>query len=189
MDTEKCPFDKENEFEKVKPLWVEKIRELSGSETINGVELGRMIKIISNLYDMIFALTIKGAEISGPRFGILMGLYVNEKIGRTHGINPTFLSKMQNVNKNTISSLISGLEDQGLIYREIDPEDRRAFRIMLTDAGRILTTKQAPKYIEYMNITASGLSLEEQAQLLSLLKKLMDSLRSNIESPRQTSNP
>ena len=186
---EKCLFEKENEFEKVKPLWVEKILELSGAQTINGFELTRMIKIVSSLYDMTFASTIKEAEISGPRFGILMGLYINEKIGRTSGINPTFLSKMQNVNKNTISSLISGLEEQGLIYREIDPEDRRAFRIKLTEEGRLLTTKQAPIYIEYMNASASGLTLDEQTQLLQLLNKLIDSLRSNLERQHQTFNP
>jgi DNA-binding MarR family transcriptional regulator len=97
-------------------------------------------------------------------------------MGRTEGITPTFLSHMQNVGKNTISSLVRGLEDQGLIQRENDSADRRIYRLKLTDAGRKLIVEQAPRHIEYLNSMVSGLSDEEQTQLIELLDKLLKSL-------------
>ena len=65
-------------------------------------------------------------------------LYVEEQRGKSLGLPPSYLSRCQDVTKNTISVLLRGLEDQGWIERTLDPDDRRVFRIRLTPAGREL---------------------------------------------------
>ena len=59
-------------------------------------------------------------------------------------MSPTHLSRCQSVSKNTISSLIGGLEEQGLVERELDRDDKRVFRIHLTDAGRQAVRRPRP---------------------------------------------
>ena len=171
--------DHQELMRKMKPQWREKIIELSGSPNIQGLEISGMIRRLANFYDAIFNLDINGAELTGPRLGILIRLYIDEQLGRTEGISPTSLSHVQNVSKNTISSLVRGLEDQGLVKRENDPDDHRIYRLQLTNTGRQLIVEQAPKHIAYLNTMTSDLTSEELAQLLQLLEKLLASLLAN----------
>jgi DNA-binding MarR family transcriptional regulator len=159
-----------------KPFWREKIKELTGLEDFRGIEIAGNLRRLGNIYDALFSLNIRGAEFTGPRLGILIRLYIDEMMGREDGITPTFLSHIQNVGKNTISSLIRGLELQGLVKRENDPNDRRIYRLQLTDAGRKLVTEETPKYAAYLNSVTADLNSEELDQLTILLDKLTISI-------------
>jgi len=159
--------------------WWKKIQEISGLEDITGLMLPRLIKHLANDYDMMFTAEVNDEELSGARLSILLRLYGDELMGRSEGTTPTFLSHLQRVNKNTISSLIRGLEEQGLILRENDPADRRIYRLRLTDTGRNLIKEQAPRMIRVMNEVPSELTVEEQKQLVSLLEKLSHSLHTH----------
>jgi MarR family transcriptional regulator, negative regulator of the multidrug operon emrRAB len=182
--------EKDKNLEKMKPLWREKIQELTGSADTRGVEISGMVRRLANMYDTFINMDINGAELTGPRLGILIRLYINEQIGRTEGLNPTILSHIQNVSKNTISSLTKGLEDQGLVIRENDATDRRVYRLKLTDAGRKLIVDNMPRHIEYMNKMSSDLDDQEQTQLVHLLGKLIQSVatHSNLKRPNTPSS-
>ena len=177
--------EKEKDLEKMKPLWREKVRELTGSADVRGVEISGMVRRLANMYDTIFNMDINGAEITGPRLGILIRLYLNEQMGRDEGLNPTILSHIQNVSKNTISSLVRGLENQNLVERENDSTDRRVYRLKLTDKGRDLIKEGMPKHIDYMNQMSSGLTDEEQNQLILLLEKLIQSVVMHAKIKKQ----
>ncbi|HMN59220.1 MAG TPA: MarR family transcriptional regulator [Anaerolinea sp.] len=165
-------------FELIREHMREQVKQFSGSDDISGVELANQIRLLSNLYDAAVSLKIEDGGISGPRWGLLMRLYGEEKMGNTQGITPTSLSHSQRVSKNTISALLRGLEEQGLIRRELDSADRRIFRIQLTPAGRELVKSTAPAHLIYLNQMASALTLEERNQLNNLLDKLHRALRS-----------
>jgi len=162
-------------------LWRNKFSEITGFRDTKGIEIFQKLRRISNIYDVIVNTGLSENEVSGPRLAILIRLYVDETIGMTAGITPTFLSHMQLVSKNTISSLINGLEAQGLVYRENDVNDRRIYRIKLSDAGRKMVEERAPFQLDYMNKLASGLSEEERTQLLELSHKLLNSLLENSQ--------
>jgi DNA-binding MarR family transcriptional regulator len=110
---------------------------------------------------------------------------VNEQIEDGEGVTPTLLSHMQNVSKNTISSLIKGLEDQGLVRRENDAHDRRIYRLHLTDTGRDYVKEMTPRHLQYINSLTEDLSSEDKDQLIALLGKLTSSLieRGNLKRP------
>jgi DNA-binding MarR family transcriptional regulator len=178
-----CPTTEEhNAFIKEKEiLWRNKFSEIAGLRDIKGIEIFQKLRRISNVYDVIINTGLSENEVSGPRLAILVRLYMDETIGKSAGITPTFLSHMQLVSKNTISSLINGLEAQGLVYRENDVNDRRIYRIKLSEAGRKLVVERAPFQFDYMNKLASGLSEEERIRLLELLHKLLNSLVENSQ--------
>jgi DNA-binding MarR family transcriptional regulator len=91
-------------------------------------------------------------------------------------MTPTELSRFQNVSKNTISSLVRGLEEQGLVTREIDRDDKRIFRLRITDKGRNLVMEETPKRAIYLNTLVTDLNDEEKQRLIELLFKLRGSL-------------
>ena len=100
------------------------------------------------------------------------------------GISPTHLSRCQNVSKNTISSLLRGLEDQGLVERTLDPADRRGFHIRLTESGRVLVRTTVPEHLAFLNTLAADLTPADRDQLLALLDKLHRSIAQRIGDSR-----
>ena len=171
-------FD-EQKMDEFARQWWKKVQEISGLEDVTGLKLPKLIKHLANDYDMMFTAEVNNEELSGARLSILLRLYGDELMGRQEGTTPTFLSHLQRVNKNTISSLVRGLEEQGLITRENDPSDRRIYRLRLTETGRELIKVQAPQMIRAMNAIPSELTVEEQKQLVALLEKLSHSLHAH----------
>ncbi len=163
--------------------WREHIREqvcaLTGVEDTTGLELVAMIRHLANLYESAEVPAEGDIDLSGPRWLLLLRLMAEEHVGNRDGLTPTGLSHFQNVSKNTISSLLRGLEDQGLIHRAIDPGDKRLFRIQLSERGRSLMAKAAPQRIRYLNCLVSELTAEEKEQLFVLLGKLYHSVVQN----------
>jgi DNA-binding MarR family transcriptional regulator len=157
----------------------DELRSISGIEDTTGVELAQEIRLASNLYAAASAQPEAGEEMSGARWYVLLYLSLAEKLGNAEGVTPTALSKYQNISKNTISSLLRGLEEQKLIERKLDEADKRFFRIRLSAAGRELVNRETPMRIAYTNQISSGLSEDEKRQLIDLLTKLNHSLIAN----------
>jgi DNA-binding MarR family transcriptional regulator len=107
---------------------------------------------------------------------VLMRLLWEEHSGNCAGLTPTGLSHNQHVSRNTVSALLRGLEDQGLIVRKLDPDDRRVFRIALTETGRRIAQDMAPRNVDHLNSLISQLSQSDQSHLIILLSKLYQSL-------------
>ncbi len=157
-------------------LMQERLKAFAGIDDVSGIEITSSIAILANLYDAFASQADEHSDLSGARWGLLMRLLEEESLGNCDGITPTFLSRARNVSKNTTSSLLRGLEDQGLIERNLDPNDRRIFRIRLTEKGRALTQKISPKRIALLSSLSNGLKKNEREQLITLLGKLIHSL-------------
>lgn len=160
---------------------------LAGDEGMTGLELIRWLHMATNAYAGAADEQLRDAGLSGPRWILLFRLLAEEHCGCVEGVSPTHLSQRQNVSKNTISVLLRGLEKQGLIERTLVPDDRRAFQIHLTEAGRTLVETTAPAHIAFLNELTAGLTAAENAQLIGLLQKLHRSLSSGDRG--QASDP
>lgn len=153
------------------------IREHVGPDQAYGIEIASLVRMVANQYETLAESQNQTVSLSGPRWGVLLRLMGEEKRGN-FGITPTLLSQGQNVSKNTISALLRGLEEQGLVSRELDPADRRVFRIHLTPKGRSLIHETTPQRMRWLNQLSAGLSTEEKQQLANLLTKLYCSITS-----------
>lgn len=161
------------------------VQSLASDEGTQGLELFRLLHMATNTIDAAGDERLRELNLSGPRWVLLLRLLAEERCGCAEGISPTHLSQRQNVSKNTISTLLRGLEEQGLIERTLDPTDRRGFRISLTDAGRELVATTAPKHIAFLNGLLSGLTKEETTQLIALLEKLYRTLTTVGDNKKQ----
>lgn len=153
------------------------VQSITGSPDLTiGVELAAMIRKVSGFYETIVAVSRDAGEVSRARLGVLLRLLAETRRGNTEGVNPTYLSRCLNVSKNAVSSLLRGLEEQGLIQRVLDPTDHRRFLIRLTEDGHAMIESSAPQQIMYLNALIADLTPDEQIQLLALLVKLHRSL-------------
>ncbi len=155
------------------------LKAMLGLDDTSGVEIAMLLRGLTRLYELLESQKADGADLSGPRWALLLALLAHERHGQPQGLTPSALSRHQGVTPNTISSLLRGLEEQGYIERMLDAQDRRVFRIRLTDAGRRVVQSLAPERIASIDRLAGGLSREEREQLLALLEKLRRSILAN----------
>jgi DNA-binding MarR family transcriptional regulator len=88
------------------------------------------------------------------------------------GLMVSEISNMLHVTSPTITQLIKGMESQGLVTRNVDPEDRRVIRIALTDKGIAVTKKAKAVMTEYFNGLIEYLGEEDSEKLAELLTKV-----------------
>jgi len=154
----------------------EKLKMMSGGEDTSGLEIINLMRMIMHHVDARVAQNPDLADLSGPRMGILMRLLAEEDRGNKQGLAPTLLSHYQHVKKNTVSSLVNGLEEQGLVERTLNQEDKRGFQIRLTPAGRERIVSSMPTRMKCINEMTTGLTDKEKEQVIHHLTKLRTSL-------------
>jgi DNA-binding MarR family transcriptional regulator len=160
----------------------QQIRTTFQVDDTSGLEVFASLDRVARLSDVLEGQSASEHEVSGPRWQLLLLLYLQEKMGKTDGLTPTVLSHSQRVSKNTISSLLRGLEDQGFIQRDLDPKDLRIFHIRLSATGRELVQRTAPGRIQNLNGLLSEFSPEEIEQLMGLLDKLMQNILAKLHN-------
>ena len=116
--------------------------------------------------------SVDEAGRSFAQYRVLMHLFFAEQMGDSSQLNPSEISDRQGVSRNTMSSFIRNLEDDGLIERRLDPDDRRRFNISLTDSGRALVEQHTRNHLKTIDHCFSTLTPEEQETLFQLLQKL-----------------
>ena len=72
-----------------------------------------------------------------------------------------------------MTAVLDQLEEQGLIRREIDAEDRRARRITITEKGRTVINRALEQRIARHRALNAALTLEEREALSDILRKLL----------------
>ena len=145
-------------------------------ENTDGLDVLRLVRAVNFAFDSALTDALRDDTLTAPRWYLLLRLWLEEQAGNP-GVNPTHLSRMQHVSKNTISDHLRSLEEAGLIERELDQDDRRQFIIRLTAAGRDAVRISIPGHMRTMNTLIAALTLDETRQLLDLLAKLHGALR------------
>ncbi len=78
----------------------------------------------------------------------------------------------------TVTGIVDRLEEKGLVSRVRDLVDRRSVKVQVTDAGEELLKKVLVTRQEVLAECLAGFDSEEQAQLVSLLERLSNSVDS-----------
>jgi DNA-binding MarR family transcriptional regulator len=82
------------------------------------------------------------------------------------------LAEQAGVTKQTITSLLDGLEKDGLVCRQPHPQDRRSVVVQLLDPGKQLLKQVLPGMYRKQVEMLAHLSREEKRQLTRLLRKV-----------------
>ena len=150
----------------------------SGVSGLQGVEVLRLVRAVNNAYDSLLSEAMRDGPVTPPRWRILLRLWLEEQTGQS-AVNPTHLSRTQQVSKNTISEHLRALEEAELIERELDESDRRQFKIRLTERGRVVVQSCTPGHVQRLNDLIACLTPQESEQLVTLLSILHDALRAD----------
>ena len=87
------------------------------------------------------------------------------------------LSAVERVRPPTMTRIVSGLEEQGLATREVDPDDRRVARVRLTVAGQRLLEQSRTRKTAFLASRIRTLPTDDRealARAAELLERLLE---------------
>jgi DNA-binding MarR family transcriptional regulator len=84
------------------------------------------------------------------------------------------LSERTGTRASTLTGLLDRLENRGYVTRELDPADRRSFRLPLTEAGQAVATRVLTAIADLEREALSGLSGTQIAGYHAVLTALQE---------------
>jgi MarR family transcriptional regulator, transcriptional regulator for hemolysin len=122
------------------------------------------------------------ADHAARRFGMTRAKWaVLARLDRFEGLKQTELAEMLDLQPITLTRLLDGLADNGLIERRPDPDDRRAKRLYLTPAARPLLERLTDLGEDLMATALAGLTPAEVEAVLGNLTAVKENLRKAIQ--------
>lgn len=97
---------------------------------VTAAELGELLQRAAHVFARRGIAAFAEHDLSPARVRLIV------TVGESPSIKMSELATRLAVTNRAITPLADGLEAEGLLVREADPTDRRAFRLTLTDRGQ-----------------------------------------------------
>lgn len=123
-----------------------------------------LLRVATDLSVALDACLSKHQLLQG-RWWVLILLMREE----TKTSTPSILAEKAGVSRATMTGLIDGLEQGGLVERIFTKDDRRSIHIKLTDAGQAKLDAVMPDYYRRVRKCMQALSADKREQLEQLL--------------------
>jgi DNA-binding MarR family transcriptional regulator len=115
------------------------------------------------------AKALESVGLTPALFGLL------NVLGAREGANQQEIGSAMGVDPSTMVSLIDQLEAAGLAQRRPHPKDRRARAVVITPKGRRALARARRMALQVEDEVLRGLTADERRQLLTLLRRALDS--------------
>lgn len=137
---------------------------MSDCESTNG----RWISLLNRYIQAYISKHLKAYNLGYGQHSFLLVLYDN------NGISQDTLSDILNIDKGTTAKAVKKLEDEGYVYREVDPDDKRAYRLYCTEKALNLKPVLFEVLRSYNDLLTANFTEEEKELTLKLLKKMSE---------------
>jgi MarR family transcriptional regulator, lower aerobic nicotinate degradation pathway regulator len=131
-----------------------------------GKSLGFLLAKAYQRACVLFKEEFEGHDLTPQQFGLLGFLWQED------GVTQAELSAKSQIDRTTMGGLIDRLEKEGLVARRSHPEDRRAYRICLTEKGKALEPELTLLGLKVQEKFSAKLDPQEVETLQSLLEKI-----------------
>ena len=140
-----------------------------------------MVRVLTKLPATLDAQLERDAGVSFFEYHVLSML--SEVPDRT--LRMSRLAQLTSASLSRLSNVVKRLEARGLLTREPDPDDRRATRAVLTDAGMALVERAAPGHVTTVReLVVDALDPEQLAHLHGAYEQILTRL-----DPTATTRP
>lgn len=142
--------------------------------------IGTMLAQVSRLLRRRFDEGAREIGVTRPQWQVLTLLKRHE------GINQGGLADILEVEPITLARMIDRLQDAELVVRRADPNDRRAWRLHLTERGEDLIEQLRPIARAAFAVALEGIDEGEQR----LMRAALERMRANLSrrQPVETVN-
>ncbi len=132
----------------------------------NKNSLGRWISLLHRHGHIYVGRHLKQYNIKKGQYTFLNALYKKD------GIRQEQLSDYLKIDKGTTAKAIKKLEDYDYIIRKVDPIDKRAYNVYLTEKALKIKPMVRKAMMDWIDILYSGFSEDEKKTSLALLERM-----------------
>lgn len=127
------------------------------------VQLLRTAETVWNASRVFFAQW----DLSPSQFNVL-----NVLLETPEGRTQIDLSRELLMHRSNVTGLVDRLEKRGLVLRRDQPQDRRAYRVVLTAAGRRTVAQIRPRYYEAADLLWGGFPPADLPPMVDALSRI-----------------
>lgn len=146
------------------------------------IPFGAVISITSRGRFIFLNDRLRPLGLSAGQFPVLMLLYKEQNIMQET------LVRHYHLDKGTIARAVRKLEDAGYIRRIVDPDNRRAVRLFLTEKGERVAPVLQDINREWEEQVCAGLSRDEKETLNSLMRTVAENSHRSMQHARDHSD-
>ncbi|MGR4071710.1 MarR family winged helix-turn-helix transcriptional regulator [Streptococcus parasuis] len=142
-------------------------------------ELRQRSKNLARIFDQQVGLYEGYARrqgLNGKCLSILMWIYYNPG-----GVTQNWVSKKTYSSKQVVNATIKKFIENGYVYLEENPADKRHKKVKLTEAGKQFASQILDPLEEAEKTALSQLSLEDQERLLVLTERYSQALTKLVQ--------
>ena len=137
-------------------------------ETKGGFYITQIKQLQGRIFERL--LTENGIEISGGQGRILFVLWKNDSLTVSEISDKTSLAK------NTLTVVLNGMVNKGIVTKRVNPENRRQTIISLTDYARSLRERYETVSQQMNELFYQGFSDDEREQFEGYLERIVKTL-------------
>lgn len=105
-------------------------------------------------------------------------------LGSQEHINQKELAQKMHIKDSTVARLIDRMERENLVIRQKSQEDRRSFKVMLTEKGLQYRDELIPEGQKFNEIASKDISEEQMQVLMDVLEKMVKNVEEHILSKK-----
>ncbi len=143
------------------------IIEFNGSSHAQGMcdkeFIGKVISFLDRYEQIYIGKKIKPYGIGSGQFPFLMRLYHGD------GINQESLSDYLKIDKGTTARAVQKLVDEGYVFRQRDENDKRSYRVFLSEKGKTLEPIIKKIASEWEDILFSSFDDSQRREIMNSL--------------------
>ncbi|MEC0129588.1 MULTISPECIES: MarR family winged helix-turn-helix transcriptional regulator [Paenibacillus] len=128
--------------------------------------LGFMMGTTYRKLSMLFQNGLKEHDITPEQWSVLF------HIDRTEGLIQKDIAKRSGKDKPTTTRILDHLEGKGLVYKRTGENDRRSFKVYITEKGRSLVKETVPIEDKVTEEIMNCISSKEYELLMELLLRI-----------------
>ncbi len=129
------------------------------------------------IMDLIRVAGLLQPERAGHDAFSMSQAFALHELDRGTPLSQQALADRLRLEKSSVSRLVAELERQGLVERERDPDNRRVYRLRLTERGRVAHREMANGYHDRFTGWVAAMTGPERAALLKGLPALIRVVR------------
>lgn len=143
---------------------------------------GFLIHDASRLRRTVFDQRLKHLAITRSQWWVLSHLSHHDD----KGYSQIELARLLDVGKVTLGGLIDRLEENQLVVRVADQQDRRSKRVKMSRKGKLLLHKLEIVAVDINHEIMHGITVEEEQSLINILTRMKDNLKAMDAVPAST---
>lgn len=136
--------------------------------------LGKYIAFIYRDSQRYLDKELEKYRIGSSQFYILMPLF------KADGVNQESISRSIKVDKASVTRSIKKLIDEGYVIRKNDEEDKRSYRVFLTEKARMIESEIFKIAMLWEEILLSGFDEEKQKLIADSLKEISGNVSQKV---------